>query len=346
MMKAALLTDMKKFSIENIADPVLKRDTDVLIRVGVVGVCGSDVHYYEWGRIGDQVVQYPFIIGHEFAGTVEKVGKGVKRVKPGDRIAVDPAITCGQCDQCLQGRPYPCRNIRFLACPGQASGCLSELIAMPEDCCFPLEEHMSMEAGALSEPLTIGLYAVKQSAFRKGMGIGILGFGPIGMSVLLSAQALGVNKVFVTDKLESRLAIAKKTGAAQTGNPDQEDIVRKFHDAEPAQLDVVFECCGDQDALDQAVDLVKPGGKIMIIGIPDLDKWSFDVDKSRRKEISLINVRRQNNTLQETLDLMASGKIRAESMVTHRFTLDETAEAFDLVSNYRDGVMKAMIQVG
>lgn len=345
-MKAALLKDIKEFKIDDVADPVIANDTDVLIKVGVVGVCGSDVHYFERGRIGDQVVQYPFTIGHEFAGTVEQTGSKVTRVKPGDRVAVDPAISCGKCDQCLAGRPHTCRNIRFLGCPGQSSGSLSDHIVMPAENCFPLPENLSLDEGALSEPLSIGLYAVKQSGLEKDMNIGVLGYGPIGMSVYLTAKAYGAGNTYVTDKLDPRLDIARQTGATQTGNPDEEDVAKKFNEAEPSQLDVVFECCGEQDALDNAVDLVKPGGKIMIVGIPAIDRWSFDNNKGRRKEITFINVRRQNGTVQETLDLMAAGKIQAGSMVTHRFSLDQTPEAFDLVSNYRDGVMKAMIEIG
>ena len=343
-MKTTRLTDIRKIELGQATEPGVISDTDVLIRVGVVGVCGSDIHYYEWGRIGDQVIDFPFTIGHEFAGTVEKTGGGVTRVKPGDRIAVDPSVACGQCDQCQQGRPHTCRNNKFLGCPGQLSGSLTEKIVMPEENCFPLPNDLTLEEGALSEPLSIGLYAVKQSQLQKGMNIGILGYGPIGMSVHLAAQAYGVGKAYVSDKLEPRLEMARKEGATATANPEREDVVGRFNEAEPSQLDVVYECCGDQEALDQAIDLVKPGGSILIVGIPPMDRWGFDVNKGRRKEVSLINVRRQNGTVQETLDLMASGRIQAQSMVTHRFTLDQTPEAFELVANYRDGVMKAMVQ--
>lgn len=343
-MKTTQLTNIKQIEVTQASEPGLVSDTDVLIRVGVVGVCGSDIHYYEWGRIGDQVIDFPFTIGHEFAGTVEQVGWRVARVKPGDRIAVDPSVACGHCDQCQQGRPHTCRNNKFLGSPGQLSGSLTEKIVMPEENCFRLPENLTLEEGALSEPLSIGLYAVKQSGLQKGMNIGILGYGPIGMSVYLSAEAYGMGKAYVSDKLESRLEMARREGAAATANPDREDVVGQFNGAEPTQLDVVYECCGDQQALDQAIDLVKPGGKILIVGIPPMDTWSFDVNKGRRKEVTLINVRRQNGTVQETLELMASGRIQARSMVTHRFTLDQTPEAFDLVANYRDGVMKAMVQ--
>ena len=173
--------------------------------------------------------------------------------------------------------------------------------------------------------------------------VGILGFGPIGISVLLPAQEKGAGKIYVTDKISERLSLAEKCGAAYTGNPDQRDVVAEITGQEPELLDVVFECCGQQEAVDQAIDLLKPGGKLMIIGIPGFDRWSFSVDKMRRKEICVQNVRRQNERVTPTLEMMASGRVNVNPMVTHRFSFDRTKEAFDLVTDYRDGVMKAMI---
>ena len=191
-----------------------------------VGVCGSDVHYYVRGKIGSQVVKYPFTVGHEGSGIVEAVGSAVTRVKPGDPIAVEPATCCHHCDQCLAGREHTCRNLTFLGCPGQVEGCLSEYIVMKEQSCFPLGDKVTLEEGALSEPLAIGVYAVKQSIPMKGVKIGILGCGPIGLSVLLPAIAQGAEKVYVTDKLDYRVELARKAGAAWGGNPLKEDVVK------------------------------------------------------------------------------------------------------------------------
>ena len=178
----------------------------------------------------------------------------------------------------------------------------------------------------------------------KGAKVGILGFGPIGMSVMLPALAKGADKIYVTDKLEPRLNIAKENGAAWTGNPDKQNIVKAINDLEPLQLDVVFECCGKQEAVDQAVGIVKPGGRIMMIGIPEVDRISFQIDFMRRKEITFVNVRRQVNCVQEALDMMANGSIDVSGMATHRYQFPQTKKAFDLVDGYHDGVMKAMIR--
>ena len=202
---------------------------------------------------------------------------------------------------------------------------------------------MTFDEAAISEPLAIGLYAVNGSIPMKYATVGVLGFGPIGMSVLIAAISRGAGKVYVTDKVPERLSHAERSGAVYAANPDASDIVREIHALEPEMLDVVFECCGQQEAVDQAIDLLKPGGKLMIIGIPEFDRWSFSADKMRRKEITITNVRRQNETVDETLELIASEGIDVHPMVTHRFPFRETKAAFDLVSEYGDGVMKAMI---
>ena len=329
--------------MKEVSTPSILNDRDVRIKMKTLGVCGSDIHYYVSGKIGSQVVKYPFTVGHEGAGVVESVGKGVTRVKPGDRIAIEPAMPCWECDQCLAGRPHTCRNLRFLGCPGQAEGSLSEYIVMPETSCFKIPDQMSYDEAAISEPLAIGLYAVKQSISMKGARVGILGFGPIGMSVLLPALAMGAKEVYVTDKIDERLQIALENGALLTANPEQEDVVEKIAGKVPELLDVVFECCGQQDAIDNAVDLLKPGGKLMVIGIPEFDRWSLPVDKTRRKELCIQNVRRQNEAVQPALDMIASGELNVEAMATHRYRFEESKEAFDLVAAYADGVMKAMI---
>jgi L-iditol 2-dehydrogenase len=342
-MKAMFLTGIRRIEIRGVPDPVLVHPTDVLIRMGAVGVCGSDVHYYTTGRIGCQVVQYPFTIGHEGAGTVEAVGSAVTRVRPGDRIAIEPAVTCGHCDQCRAGRANTCRHNRFLGCPGQIPGCLSEFIVMPEQNCFPIRDTISHALATISEPLAIGVYAVKHAIPMAGATVGILGMGPIGMTVMLPALHAGAAAVYATDLLDTRLAIATKAGATWTGNPDRVDVVAEILKHEPLGLDVVFECCGKQEAMDQAVRLLKPGGKLMLIGIPEFDRVSFGIDDLRRKEICIQNVRRQEGCVQEALDLIESGAVNVQQLITHSFPLTRCQDAFDTVANYTDGVMKAMI---
>jgi L-iditol 2-dehydrogenase len=212
-----MLTGIREMEIMEVPDPMLVHDNDVLIKMKTIGVCGSDVHYYTSGKIGSQVVKYPFPVGHEGSGLVVKTGRAVTRVKPGDRIAIEPAMSCFECDQCLAGRHHTCRKLKFLGCPGQADGCLSEYIIMPETSCIPISDSLSYDQAALSEPLAIGVYAVKQSIPMTGAKVGILGFGPIGMSVLLPALAQGAESVYVTDKIPERIEMAKKSRAAWAG---------------------------------------------------------------------------------------------------------------------------------
>lgn len=343
-MKAMVLTGINQMEMIEIDEPKIVNATDVLLQLRTVGVCGSDVHYYETGRIGSQIVQYPYRVGHECAAIVKQVGSGVKRVKAGDRIAVEPAMWCGECDQCKAGRFHTCRKLRFLGCPGQAHGCLSEYLVMPESSCFPIPDSMSFEQAALSEPLAIGYYAVQQSVPMAGARIGILGSGPIGLSCLIPAKVRGAAKIYVTDKIDARVAMARQAGATWAGNPDKDDVVGEITLREPLLLDAVFECAGQQSTIDQAIEILKPGGKLMLIGIPRESTVSFSIDKARRKEICIQNVRRQNECVQKTLDLIASGKAPVDFMVTHRFPFAESKAAFDLVASYKDGVVKAMIE--
>jgi L-iditol 2-dehydrogenase len=342
-MKAMVLTDLLKIEIVNKPDPKINIPADVLVKMKSVGICGSDIHYYKHGRIGNQVVKFPFTLGHEGAGIVEEIGKSVKNVKPGDRIAIDPSISCFSCDQCKAERFHTCRNIRFLGCPDQAEGCMSEYIVIPSASCFPLEKNISLEEGAMSEPLSIGLYATRLSVPLKNARVGILGSGPIGISVMLSAVHYGADKVYMTDLLDERLSLASDMGANWTGNPEKEDIVTKILERESLQLDAVFECCGKQEALDQAIRLLKPGGKLVIVGVPAFENWVIGTHEIRRKELCFQNVRRQNKSLETTLELISSGGIQPDKMQTHSFRFDQISEAFELVAGYKDGVMKAMI---
>jgi L-iditol 2-dehydrogenase len=346
-MKSATLTAVRKVDVRDVPAPRVRKDTDVLLRVDTVGVCGSDIHYYSTGRVGNQVIRFPFRIGHECSATVVQVGRRVKRVKAGDRVAVDPAAWCWECDQCKVGRFHTCRKLTFLGTPGQGEGCLCECLVMPEASCYPIRKKTTMEEAALVEPLSIACYAVKLADMpMRGKRIGILGSGPIGLSVLMVARQQGVGRVYSTDKLDYRLKAARRFGATWTGNPDRQDVVAAICRKEPLRLDCVFECCGKQEAMDQAVDLLKPGGTLVLVGIPEFERVSFAIDQLRRKEIRIQNVRRQNECVQEALDLIEKHGVKARAMITHRFSLEQTKKAFDLVHKYRDGVIKAMVRVG
>ncbi len=338
-----MLTGIRQMEMFDVPDPVITRPDEVKIRMLALGVCGSDIHYYTQGRIGSQEVKFPFTVGHEGAGIVAETGSEVKKVKPGDKVAIEPSLPCGKCDQCLTGRSHTCRRIKFLGCPGQAEGALSEYIVMPEANCLKLPVNLNADHGSISEPLAIGIYSVKKSGGVRGLKIGILGFGPIGMSVMLAAKADGAGKIYVTDKIGERLSIAAKENADYTGNPLTDNIVENIRSQESDGLDVVFECCGQQEALDQAVDLLKPGGKIIIAGIPEFDNWSLNVENTRRRELMIQFIRRQVDCTETAIEMMHTGLIDVSNMTTHRFPFSGTKEAFDLVASYRDGVMKAMI---
>ena len=344
-MKAAVLTGIRRMEVQEITDPQIERDTDVLLKIEKVGVCGSDVHYFETGRIGSQVVQFPYIVGHECAATVADVGKAVTSVKPGDPVVVEPAVSCHECDQCRMGRENTCSNLRFLGTPGQGNGCLSEYLVMPEECCLPTNGRITIEQGVLCEPLAIAVYSVKQSKLPRGADVAILGAGPIGLSVLVSAQAEGAGTCYMTEKIDGRVEVARQAGATWVGNPLTQDVVGEILKRQPLGMDLVYECAGQQETIDQAVDVLKPGGTLMLIGIPREDRISFAIDQIRRKEITIVNVRRQNACTRTTMDLVAAGSIRPDFMVTHRFKLDRVQEAFELVEAYNDGVVKAMIEL-
>ena len=216
---------------------------------------------------------------------------------------------------------------------------------MPQQNCFPIPAELAWGEATISEPLAIGVYAVAQAELIAGSRIGILGMGPIGRTVLLPAQEGGCVATYCTDKIAARCAAARSAGATWVGNPLQQNVVAEILQREPQGLDIVFECCGQQEALDQAVELLRPGGKLMIVGIPEAERISFDPDFTRRKELAIVNVRRQRGCVPRALELIGLYPDVASRLITHRFGFAETPAAFDLVAHYRDGVVKAMIEL-
>ncbi|HEY6291260.1 MAG TPA: alcohol dehydrogenase catalytic domain-containing protein [Terriglobia bacterium] len=348
-MKTALLTGIRQLEVRDAPLPELITPEDVLVQIEAVGVCGSDIHYYATGRIGSQAVQFPETLGHECAGVVAATGTAVRAPKlaVGQRVAIDPLIPCGRCDQCLAGREHTCRRQRFLGCPGQAPGALAEYLVMPARCCYPVPDSMTAAQAALVEPFSIGLHSRNLAPLPSGSEakIAILGAGPIGLCVLLACRATDSNcRTYVTDLIDERLEVARRCGAEWTGNPQREDVVRAMAE-EPLGMDVVFECAGKQETLDQATELLKPGGTLLVVGIPELDRVSFDPHLLRRHELQVRTVRRQNKCVAPAIGMIASGAVNVDALVTHRFSLAETQQAFDLVAGYGDGVMKAMVEM-
>ncbi|HDQ45522.1 MAG TPA: hypothetical protein ENN17_08510 [bacterium] len=340
MMKAAMLTAPGRIEIREVPDKPLRADTDVRIRIDFGGICGSDLHYFRTGRIGEQVVAGPLVVGHECTGTVLETGKAVTAVRPGERVAVEPAVSCGRCDQCRTGRPNTCRRVQFMGCPGQLDGALVENIVMPETNCLPLPPELSSGTAVFSEPVSIALYAWR---FLKGLDIrtvGILGAGPIGLAVLMAARERAGVRALVTDPLDARLSAAKALGADWTAGPQETDVP----DA-PEEFDAVFECCGREEAIARAARLLKPGGHLVIVGIPETEFFRIDLHGLRRDEITLYNVRRQNGCLEEAIGLCTRRRKEIDGLITHSFPLDAAQQAFDLAEGYRDGVIKSVIRM-
>jgi L-iditol 2-dehydrogenase len=345
-MKAAYLTGIRSIEIREIDPPALGGDDEVLLRVGVVGVCGSDLHYYRTGHIGDQGVRFPWRLGHEFGATVEQAGSAVKNVAAGDRVAVDPLIACGTCDQCRSGRAHTCRNQVFMGCPGQLEGCLAEYLVMPAKCCYRLGEKLTLIDAALSEPFSICLHAQRLARLADGMNVAVLGAGPMGLGVTAAIKANASCRLCQTDLLDERLAVARKMGADWTGNAaDAGEVMDALAAQAPGGMDRVFECAGQQATLEAAAELLAPGGLLVIVGIPETDWIRLPMDSLRRKELSIQNVRRQNDCVADALEAMAAGQVDLSPLVTHHFDLGQTQEAFERVAEYRDGVVKAMIHL-
>ncbi len=344
-MKAAFLTGIRQIKVMETPKPVLQRPTDVLLRINTVGVCGSDMHYYKSGRIGAQIVKYPCTIGHECSGTIVEVGPAVTNVRPGDRVAVDPLEWCGVCEQCLAGRRHTCTNQTFMGCPGQAPGSLAEFAVWPAKSCFKIPDSMTMTEACLLEPFSIGLYAQRLAGPPAGRKIAILGSGPIGLCVLMSLKATGPCTVYQTDLLDNRLALASHLGADWTGNANKIKVSAELLRQMPSGFDCVLECVGKQETLDQAAEILKPGGLLVMVGIPEEDRISFNMNHLRRNELTLQNVRRQNECVEPCLELVSTGKVKIDVLATHHFTLDQVSDAFNLVDGYRDGVIKAMVHL-
>lgn len=343
-MKKVVLTGIRKMEMISAPEPVIINATDVKIKLASIGVCGSDIHYYSEGKIGTQVVEYPFAVGHECSGTIVQVGPEVNHLKVGDLVVVDPAVHCGRCDQCLSGRPHTCRNNKFLGCPGQLEGCLSEYIVMPAFTCFPVTGKMNPVQAALIEPFSIGVYSVQLAQVEKNKTSAVIfGAGPIGLSILLKLLADGVTNVGMVEPLDYRLKKAKEIGARYFINPEKQDVETEVKKQEELLVDVAFEASGEQEAITNAVKILKPGGKLVLVGIPPSAQYIFDMDLMRRKELTIINVRRQNHCVEEAIDLVVNGKADVEKIVTHHFSLDKTATAFDIVEGYKDGAIKVMI---
>ena len=328
-MKVAHFTGLKRLEIVDAPMPRLDRPDAVLLRIDRVGVCGSDVHYYMEGRIGDQALTYPATLGHECAGTVIETGAEVEHLRPGDRVAVDPAMVCGTCDQCRAGRTNTCRNLRFMGGPGEASGALAEYYVLPAENCLPLPDGMALDEAVLVEPLSVGLHAVRLSQIAPTMSVAILGAGPIGLSTLLCAKDAAPCTVYVTDLLDERLAVARQCGADWIGNVKNDDATPAILRQKPWGLDLVFECSGDPACIDQAEELLAPGGTLVLVGIPPINRVRLDIHRMRRKELTFKNVRRQRDCMKPVIGMIGASRMHTAKILRLSEDLPMVVEIVD-----------------
>ncbi len=319
---------------------------EVLVRVEEVGVCASDVHWFRDGRIGETVLTEPLILGHEFGGVIAEVGPEVDDLNPGDRVAVEPAIPCSECDMCMAGDINLCRNIRFCGTP-PTDGAFREFIAWPARLVAPVPDSMTMSEVAMLEPLAIGVYAAEIAGSLAGKTVGVVGAGAIGLSILQAARAASCGETYVTDLIPERLELARRLGAEHAFDASNPAVAEDVKAATGGRgLDVVFEAAGENDALCQAVDVVRPGGLMLVGGIPRDDHMSLPASISRRKGLTIKTIRRSKNTLHRSIELIRQGKVDVASFVTHTFPLERVVEALETARDRRDGVLRAVVEAG
>ncbi len=343
-MKAAALTGINKFEIIDKPIPTIQSSLDILVKIKQVGICGSDIHYFTTGRIGEQIIDFPFIIGHETMGVIEEVGSDVANLRKGQRIAIEPAVHCGECDQCKEGRMNTCEKNLFLGCPSQLNGALQEYMILKPQNCIPIDDRITDDEAVISEPMSIGVYTVNRSGIKPHESSAILGYGPIGMSVSLALKAKNISPQLVVDKLAYRSNLALKEGVEEAFHLNEnshKELINRFTN----KFHVVYECSGDEQAILDAITIIRPGGKLIIVGIPETMNIQLPIHTLRRKEIDIFNIRRQVGCVEHSLELMKEKKINIENMVTHSYSLHEIQQAFELVTNYRENVMKAMIKI-
>jgi L-iditol 2-dehydrogenase len=324
-VKALRLHGVGDLRLHDEPDPT-PGDGDVLVRVTAVGLCGSDRHWLVEGGIGDAVLTQPLVLGHEFAGTIESGSRA------GERVAVDPAIPCGGCGVCLSGQPHLCLTVRF-AGHGSTDGALCTLMAWPEELAYPLPDSLSDAEGALLEPLGIALHALDLGRVGPGASAGVFGCGPIGLLLVQVLRAAGATVVVATDPLPHRLAAAAAMGATHAPGAGE---------ALPERLsgrggfDVAFEAAGEDAALADAIEAVRPGGRVVLVGIPDGDRTSFTASAARRKGLTLLLARRMKPAdLPRAIRLAEAGRVELGSLVTERYPLTQGGEAFEALVSRR-----------
>lgn len=344
MMKTAVMTDLKKIEIQERTIPV-PGVNEVLVKIEYVGICGSDLHYFEFGRIEDFVVKPPFVLGHEAGGTVVEVVSNVKNLKVGDRVAMEPGKTCGHCEFCKQGKYNLCKDVAFFATP-PVDGVFQEYVAHEAGLCFKLPENVSTREGALIEPLAVGMHAANQGGAHLGQTAVVTGAGCIGLVTLLSLKAKGVSKVIVVDIMEKRLNKALELGADAVINGKEEDTQARIMELTGGKgFDLGIETAGSQITASQLIRSANKGAVIVLVGYSPSGEMALPVGIALDKELTLKTVFRYRNIYPMAIEAVAAGKINIKNIVTNYFELDDIQNAMDSCVENKADIVKGIIKI-
>lgn len=333
-MKASYLLKQGELTVREVPVPALDAD-EVLVEVAAVGVCGSDVHYYQHGKIGPYIVDHPLILGHELSGTITAVGSDVSPSRIGKRVAVEPQRPCRVCGECKAGRYNLCPNIEFYATP-PIDGAFAEYVKIQSDFAFDLPENVSFEAAALIEPLSVCIWAAQRAEIKEGSRVLIAGAGPIGVIMAQVARAFGAAEVIITDITEDRRAFALEHGATAALNPRTDSV-------EGLAVNAFVDASGVAQAVYSGIKAVGPAGHALLVGLGAED-MNLPVSHIQNNEIWVTGVFRYANTWPTGIELVASGKVNLDVLVTHTFGLAEVEQALN--AGKLPGSMKAIVHPG
>ncbi|MBS4218735.1 NAD(P)-dependent alcohol dehydrogenase [Bacillus sp. FJAT-49711] len=341
-MKAAILNKPLDIEVKQVAVPVPKKD-EALVKVFCIGVCGSDVHYYEHGKIGRYEVKEPLILGHELAGEVVEIGDNVTNIAIGDRVAVEPGVTCGRCEYCKSGRYNLCPDVVFMATP-PVDGAWAEHVVIRSDFLFKIPDEMSYEEGALLEPLSVGIHAMKRGKATMADRLFVSGLGPIGLLAIQAAKMFGITEIYASDVVPFRGQLAKGLGVTAIFDPIHEDIHERIATiTEQKGVNLVVETSGNGKAISDTIKIVNRGGRIVLIGLPTSDSICLDVNQLIDGEIDVFGVFRYANTYPIAIQALKNSQIDIEDIITHKFSLDDIKDAVELARTQKDTSVKVMI---
>ncbi len=314
---------------------------EVLVRTKAVTLCASDVHMFAEGNVGGVSWDGPFVPGHEAAGVVEDANG--TDLAAGTPVVLDPAVACHECDMCAEGLFHLCRNLKFCDLP-PVDGAMRELIAWPADRVFRVPESVDLVEAPVIEPLCVALHAVELASRPAGAVVAVVGCGAIGLFTLRMARLRGAKRIFATDPIRERLELARELGADDTMQVGVQDPGAEILKATDGRgVDIVFEAAGPQEALDQCLEVVRPAGEVVIIGIPSADEYRIRASSLRRRELAVRFVRRQNENYPEAIELVRQGAIRLGPLLTHRFPVERAQEAFLLAERKVDGAVRVAV---